>query len=226
VLALVIGGFGLAVLAIVASSLREAAAMKRWPTAEGRVLSAKVEEYRTSVSRGVGGSRARMTLYRPVLLYEYEVAGKRFQGSRVAQSPGHQSPQQAYCLHGSGAGTLSYQWEESPDLSSWSPIGGATGLTYSPGALTSTKHFRRAVESLLNGITCDAYSNIISITVTQVTASVWSNSPVCEGSLLALQATGGVSYSWSGPDGFSGTQQNPGISNVALSASGTYRYRH
>jgi len=88
VVALVIGGFGLAVLAIVVSSLREAAAMKRWPVAEGRVLSAKVEKYRTSVSRGTGGPRDRMTLYRPILLYEYEVAGKRFRGSRVAQSPG------------------------------------------------------------------------------------------------------------------------------------------
>jgi Protein of unknown function (DUF3592) len=87
-LALMIGGFGLAVLAIVVSSLREAAAMKRWPVAEGRVLSAKVEEYRKSVSRGVGGARARLTLYRPALLYEYKVTGKRFQGSRVAQSPG------------------------------------------------------------------------------------------------------------------------------------------
>ena len=88
VVALVIGGFGLAVLAIVVSSLREAAAMKRWPVAQGRVLSAKVEKYRESVSRGTGGPRDRMTLYRPVLLYEYEVAGKRFRGSRIAQSPG------------------------------------------------------------------------------------------------------------------------------------------
>jgi len=88
VVALVIGGFGLAILAIVVSSLREAAAMKRWPVVEGRVLSAKVEEYRESVSRGTGGPRDRMTLYRPVLLYEYEVAGKRFRGSRIAQSPG------------------------------------------------------------------------------------------------------------------------------------------
>ena len=87
-LTLVIGGFGLAVLAIVASSLREAAAMKRLPVAEGRVLSAKVEEYRESVSRGTGGPRDRMTLYRPVLLYEVEVAGKRFHGTRIAQSPG------------------------------------------------------------------------------------------------------------------------------------------
>src|SRR5438874_13712041 len=88
VVALVIGGFGLAVLAIVVSSLREAAAMKRWPVAEGLVLSAKVEKYRQSVSRGTGGPRDRMTLYRPVLVYEYEVAGKRFRGRRIAQSPG------------------------------------------------------------------------------------------------------------------------------------------
>lgn len=88
VVALVMGGFGLAILAIVVSSLREAAAMKRWPVAQGRVLSAKVEEYRQSTSRGTGGARDRMTLYRPVLLYEYDVAGKRFRGSRIAQSPG------------------------------------------------------------------------------------------------------------------------------------------
>ena len=43
---------------------------------------------RESVSRGTGGPRDRLTLYRPVLLYEYEVAGKRFRGSRIAQSPG------------------------------------------------------------------------------------------------------------------------------------------
>src|SRR5437899_10454766 len=88
VVALVIGGFGLAVLAIVVSSLREAAAMKRWPVADGWVLSAKVVKYRESVSGGTGGPRDRMTLYRPVLLYEYEVAGKHFRGSRIAQSPG------------------------------------------------------------------------------------------------------------------------------------------
>src|SRR2546421_5146392 len=51
-------------------------------------VSAKVEKCRESVSRGTGGPRDRMTLYRPVLLYEYEVAGKRFRGSRIAQSPG------------------------------------------------------------------------------------------------------------------------------------------
>ena len=87
--ALVCGGFGLAMLALIFSSLREAAAMKRWPVARGRVLSSKVEEYRTDAGSGnFGGPRARLTLYRPVVVYEYEVDGQRFHGDRIAQSPG------------------------------------------------------------------------------------------------------------------------------------------
>jgi uncharacterized protein DUF3592 len=88
-LALVAGGFGAIVLVLVVLSLREAAAMKRWPVAKGRVLSSKVEEYRTgAASANFGGPRNRMTLYRPVVIYEYEVDGHRFTGDRIAQSPG------------------------------------------------------------------------------------------------------------------------------------------
>ncbi len=80
---------GLIILAIVVSALREAPAMKRWPVANGRVLSSKVEEYRDSAGGGdYSGNRVRMTLYRPVVLYEYKIAGKRFQGNRITQSPG------------------------------------------------------------------------------------------------------------------------------------------
>jgi hypothetical protein len=88
-LAFVCGGFGLAMLALIASSLREAAVMKRWPVSRGRVLSSKVEEYRADAgSANFGASRGRMTLYRPVVVYEYEVDGQRFRGDRIAQSPG------------------------------------------------------------------------------------------------------------------------------------------
>jgi len=38
-------------------------------------------------SRTTGGSR-RMKLYRAVVVYEYEVGGKRFKGDRITQSPG------------------------------------------------------------------------------------------------------------------------------------------
>jgi hypothetical protein len=88
-MALVCGGFGLVMLALVIVSLREAAAMRRWPTAKGRVLSSMVEKYRADAGSGhFGGTRARMTLYRPVVVYEYEVDGQRFRGDRIAQSPG------------------------------------------------------------------------------------------------------------------------------------------
>jgi len=88
-IALVCGGFGFAVLALVMSSLREVAAMRRWPVAMGRVLSSKVEEYTTDAGAGkFGGPRGRLTLYRPVVVYEYEVQGQRFRGHRIAQSPG------------------------------------------------------------------------------------------------------------------------------------------
>jgi hypothetical protein len=88
-LALVSGGFGLAMLLWIVVSLREAAAMKRWPVAKGRVLSSRVEEYRADAGAGkFGGSRGRMLLYRPVVVYEYDVEGQRFRGNRIAQSPG------------------------------------------------------------------------------------------------------------------------------------------
>ena len=85
---LVCSGFAIAVLALAVSSLREAAAMKRWPVAKGRVLSSKVEEYRADAGPGnFGGPRGRLLLYRPVVVYEYEVDGQRFHGDRIPKRP-------------------------------------------------------------------------------------------------------------------------------------------
>lgn len=88
-LASVCGGFGVLLLLLVFSALREAVAMKRWPVAQGRVLSATVEKYRGLAGAGnFGSTRTRMELYRPVIVYEYAVAGETFKSSRIAQSPG------------------------------------------------------------------------------------------------------------------------------------------
>ncbi|MCQ9638988.1 T9SS type B sorting domain-containing protein [Chryseobacterium sp. WG14] len=53
-------------------------------------------------------------------------------------------------------------------------------------------------------------------------AVITSNSPVCINSTLQLNATGGTTYSWTGPNGFSSTLQNPSISNATAANSGTY----
>ncbi|MCX6184285.1 MAG: gliding motility-associated C-terminal domain-containing protein [Flavobacterium sp.] len=51
---------------------------------------------------------------------------------------------------------------------------------------------------------------------------VGSNSPVCENSSLNLTCSEGVSWEWSGPNGFSSTDQNPTIPKVSVLANGTY----
>lgn len=52
-----------------------------------------------------------------------------------------------------------------------------------------------------------------------------SDSTICSGTTLSLQAisaTPGVTYNWSGSDGFINTNQNPSITNATILASGTY----
>ena len=44
---------------------------------------------------------------------------------------------------GSGIGAF-YQWQSSPDGSSWTDISGANSLSYTPPSLSSTTHYRRA----------------------------------------------------------------------------------
>src|SRR5204863_139144 len=47
---------------------------------------------------------------------------------------------------------------------------------------------------------------------------------ICAGSTLNLTATtiAGATYSWTGPNGFSSSLQNPSITNATTAASGTY----
>jgi hypothetical protein len=50
-----------------------------------------------------------------------------------------------------------------------------------------------------------------------------SSTSICSGSTINLTATGGAStYSWTGPNGFTSTQQNPSISNATTAMAGTY----
>lgn len=53
-------------------------------------------------------------------------------------------------------------------------------------------------------------------------ATVTSNSPVCINSTIQLNATGGTTYNWTGPNGFTSNQQNPTIPNATASNSGIY----
>ena len=53
-------------------------------------------------------------------------------------------------------------------------------------------------------------------------ASAASNSPVCDGNILSFNGgSDGLTYTWTGPNGFSNTSQNPSLT-ADLSMSGTY----
>jgi len=69
------------------------------------------------------------------------------------------------------------------------------------------------------GCTNTAVSNVSVIPLPIPAMS--SNTP-CVGATLTFTGSGGGTYSWTGPNGFTGTGQNPGITNVTSAANGTY----
>lgn len=52
--------------------------------------------------------------------------------------------------------------------------------------------------------------------------SAENDGPVCEGGDATLMANGGISYEWSGPNGFTSTSQNPILSSIILDMEGEY----
>jgi len=66
-------------------------------------------------------------------------------------------------------------------------------------------------------------ANIASVTVNpSLIISASNNSPICQNGTLNLTASTGVSWSWSGPNGFGSMIQNPNIAMVPVNATGTY----
>ncbi len=81
-------------------------------------------------------------------------------------------------------------------------------------------------KATLNGcsVVTSTGSTTVTINVTP-TGTATSNSPVCTGDTLQLTGNGtpaGVSYHWTGPNGFGSTQQNPALYHVLAAAAGTY----
>ncbi|QKG58171.1 gliding motility-associated C-terminal domain-containing protein [Hymenobacter sp. BRD128] len=102
-----------------------------------------------------------------------------------------------------GTGTFAYQWESSPDNSTWSAIAGATSETYAPGPLTATTYYRRQVSS---GACTTAPSNTVTISVLPalLAGAIGADQTLCAGAtpapltstVGASGGTGTVAYQW------------------------------
>ncbi|WP_435356044.1 PA14 domain-containing protein [Emticicia sp. SJ17W-69] len=97
----------------------------------------------------------------------------------------------------------------------------ATGLSYTTPSLTAPSSVSYYVECSTNG--CVSTSrNIVTATANIIpTATAISNYPILGGT-LNLSATGGDTYSWSGPNNFTSTLQEESIAPVTASMQGTY----
>jgi hypothetical protein len=119
----------------------------------------------------------------------------------------------------SALGTGVDQW-------SWTGPNGFASTLQNPSIANVTtaatgKYFVTGTNSLTG---CSALDSTEVVINTNPTVSADSNSPVCEGENLDLTASGtGIDqWSWTGPNAFTATAQNPSINNVTLAATGKY----
>jgi gliding motility-associated-like protein len=121
-----------------------------------------------------------------------------------------------------------YQWEQSTNNGfSWTIIPGATSTSYAPAfsvADTFLIRMRASEDFNIDHPACGVVSNILRIEVDgqPPVGNVSSNSPVCVGANLQFNAEGGVSYVWTGPNGFYDNVYYAHIYHSVLADSGTY----
>lgn len=108
----------------------------------------------------------------------------------------------------------------------WTGPGGFISNTQSP-AITNvpvSASGNYSVNIVVNG--CRSANNTVAITVnpTPPAPQVSNSGAVCEGNTLQLNAANisGATYAWTGPSGFTSSNQNPVITNALQNNAGTY----
>ncbi|MGZ4011497.1 MAG: Ig-like domain-containing protein, partial [Flavisolibacter sp.] len=108
----------------------------------------------------------------------------------------------------------------------WTGPGGFTASLQNPvitnAAVTASGTY--SVKANVNGCTGPSASVPVVVNPIPSVPFISSNSPVCEGANLNLTSSSiaGAIYSWSGPNGFTSSQQNPSLNGVTLPYAGTY----
>lgn len=114
-----------------------------------------------------------------------------------------------------------YQWQVSTDSINWTNIAGATALNYNRTATGMGIYKYRLIVAESNGNKCLVVSNTITVTIHNLpVATAVNNGPVCDNDTIILTATGGATYSWTGPAGFTSAQANPSFTGT--NAAGLY----
>jgi hypothetical protein len=103
---------------------------------------------------------------------------------------------------------------------------GASTPQFQPITLSNNDIISCVLTSSANCLTnSTSISNTSAITVNPSPIFVTSsNSPICSGNTVNLSSTSlaGSTYSWTGPNGFSSSSQNPSLTSSTVAMSGSY----
>src|SRR4051794_31954462 len=102
----------LVVIIVFARSARKASASKRWPAANGRILSSDVTSHRSLDSNGT-----HTTIYEPQVVYEYAANGQTYRSKEIS--------------FGAISGMSGSGWAEG--IAGKYPMGSAVQVFYNPG---------------------------------------------------------------------------------------------
>jgi gliding motility-associated-like protein len=129
-----------------------------------------------------------------------------------------------------GFSNPAFQWQyKDPSSMAWTDIPGANNNSIAKNFAANTPpgvyQLRLAVAEAgnLNTLQCRIYSQpfVFTVNANPVTTAT-NDGPVCTGSILSLAATGGTQYTWSGPNGFSGSGSSLPLVNIQAGQAGKY----
>jgi hypothetical protein len=141
----------------------------------------------------------------------------------VADVTSDNSPADQVCVGGTltltasatgGSGNYVYQWYRAGTA-----ITGATAFTYqiTNAQLTDAGEYSVVVGDVANGITCSSSPALLTVDVTEATATLTGDTEICEGSTGSYTAGGGVSYTFTVLDASNNT-----VGTAGPSATSTY----
>jgi hypothetical protein len=109
---------------------------------------------------------------------------------------------------------------------SWTGPNGFTSSDQNPSRsnATTADAGTYSVTVTVNGCTSAAGTTNVVVNATPATPTASNAGPYCEGAMISLSTptVSGATYSWTGPNGFTSTDQNPTRSNATMSDAGTY----
>ena len=127
-----------------------------------------------------------------------------------------------------GFSNPAFQWQESTDKgTTWRNIQGAVSTSYNRPPTTGTGSYQYKLligESVnFSSPTCRTASNTVTINIYPLpVVNVPATSNACENTNLQLGATGGSTYLWNGPNGFTSTASSVVFNPLKMADAGKY----